>query len=286
MEVFKVGVEKLPAIFVDLDGTILNDDGRVDKTSARLLSQLKEGGVRVIVATARSPLGAIEAIEGLDFDPILVSLNGALVIDLARDEIIYESTLPNNNFKYIVETIEAAELGRHYLALQHRNEFIIESGFMDNVDFVIPHKVGEVRNYQDLASKLILRTESHSSSQLHHIFEARLSNHSYLSTSGEEWLDFSPAKISKATGAIEAAKHYGFSISDCIAIGNDLNDLELLRAVGHGFAVANARSKMRDDPSILSLDSDNNSEPLLEAIERWSTRRLGAPQNLSAHPYS
>lgn len=271
MASIEVDPSTLPAVFVDLDGTILNDDGEVDETSALMLSELAAMEVRVVVATARSPQGAFEAIEGLAFDPICVTLNGALVVDMRNDEIVYESILPTKNYQRIVSTVEEVSLRGSYLALQHRNSFIVEAGFMDNVNFVIPHTIGEVRHYSDSASKLILRSDHHDSSELHHIFGERLSSHSYMSTSGDEWLDFSPANISKATGARQVANYYGFSVSSCVAIGNDLNDLDLLRSVGFGFAVANARSRILDDPSILNLTSDNNSSPLLEVIKRCSS---------------
>ena len=132
----KVDPSTLPAVFVDLDGTILNDDGRVDETSAQLLTELAALKVRVIVATARSPHGALEVIEGLAFDPICVTLNGALVIDMRSDEIVYESILPTENYQRIISAIEEEGLGRSYLALQHRNSFIIEDGFMDNLGVV------------------------------------------------------------------------------------------------------------------------------------------------------
>ena len=271
MATIEVNPSILPAIFVDLDGTILNDDGQVDEKSALLLSELAAMEVRVVVATARSPQGALEVIEGLAFDPICVTLNGALVIDTRNDEIVYESILPTYNYQRIVSTVEEASLGGSYLALQHRNSFITEAGFMDNCNFVIPHTIGEVRNYSESASKLILRTDNYDSSELHHIFGERLSSHSYMSTSGDEWLDFSPTNVSKATGAHQVANYYGFSVSSCVAIGNDLNDVDLLRSVGFGFAVANARSRILDDPSILKLTSDNNSIPLLEVIKRCSS---------------
>ena len=268
MRGIRVDSEVLPAVFVDLDGTVLNDDGLVDEASALLLEFLSKRKIRVIVATARSPQGALEAINGLSFDPICICLNGALVVDLRSDRIIYESTLPNSNFKQIISAIEEESLGTHYLALQHRNSFIIEEGFMDNANFEIPHIVGEVRNYSEAVSKLILRTDTHTSSELHDIFAGQLSLHSFLSTSGDDWLDFSPAEVSKATGAHQAARHYDIDITKCAAVGNDLNDLELLRSVGFGFAVTNARSRLLADHSILKLHSDNNSRPLFEVVMR------------------
>ncbi|MDA8197268.1 MAG: HAD family hydrolase [Actinomycetota bacterium] len=270
MNRLEVYPSQLPAIFVDLDGTMLNDDGVVDDESAWLLKELSSRDIRVVVATARSPMGALEAIENLTFDPICICLNGALVIDLQRDEIIYESKLPNSSLKRIVSTIEGADLGKHYLALQHRNSFIIEEGFMDGSSFEIPHVVGEVRRYEEEPSKLILRTESHSSIELHDIFIDSLAKESFLSTSGEDWLDFSPANISKASGAREVSNYYDIDISKCAAIGNDLNDLELLRTVGNGYAVTNARSKLFADPQVRRLASDNNSKPLFEVVEKHS----------------
>ena len=65
----------------DLDGTLLNDEGRLSEYSFNAIKGLLEEGVYFTVASARSVMSIQNILRGLDLKLPIVSFNGAYVSD-------------------------------------------------------------------------------------------------------------------------------------------------------------------------------------------------------------
>ena len=70
------------------------------------------------------------------------------------------------------------------------------------------------------------------------------------------YLEIAPKIISKAS-ALELLLRelYKISMSDVLAFGDNYNDIDLLRSVGLGIAVANARQEVKEVAKEITLDS-------------------------------
>ncbi len=53
----------------------------------------------------------------------------------------------------------------------------------------------------------------------------------------DSYMDINSAGFSKASGVKKVLELYGIDVADSYAFGDDLNDLEMLEAVGHGIAM-------------------------------------------------
>jgi hydroxymethylpyrimidine pyrophosphatase-like HAD family hydrolase len=64
-----------------------------------------------------------------------------------------------------------------------------------------------------------------------------------VAISGITWIDFMPAGISKAAGLSAVCKCLGISPADCLAIGDNDNDVEMFDLVGHSIAMESGSVK-------------------------------------------
>lgn len=64
-------------------------------------------------------------------------------------------------------------------------------------------------------------------------------------TSGNQWLDMMPLGVSKASALSQVLSHLGISPENCMAIGDNDNDREMLELVGHPAAVKSAKPHIR-----------------------------------------
>lgn len=64
---------------------------------------------------------------------------------------------------------------------------------------------------------------------------------------GNDWLDMMPLNVNKGTALAKILSHLGISPEECMAIGDNDNDLEMLRLVGHPVAVNHAK------PDVLAI---------------------------------
>ena len=81
-------------------------------------------------------------------------------------------------------------------------------------------------------------------------------------TSGNEWIDFIPFGTNKAKGIREYQKRYHISPEECIAFGDEYNDIEMLKAVKYGFAMAHSKEGVRAAASYVT----ERVEPILEKL--------------------
>ena len=83
---------------------------------------------------------------------------------------------------------------------------------------------------------------------------------------GREFIDVNKRGVTKATGLKALGKYLGVSPDHMIAFGDGHNDLEMLKAVGHGVAMANAA------PEVLAAadarTGRNNESGVLSYLER------------------
>ena len=83
-------------------------------------------------------------------------------------------------------------------------------------------------------------------------------------TSGNEWIDFIPFGTNKAKGIREYQKRYHISPEECIAFGDEYNDIEMLKAVKYGFAMEHSKEGVRAAASCIT----KRVEPVLEKLIR------------------
>ncbi len=57
--------------------------------------------------------------------------------------------------------------------------------------------------------------------------------------SGSNWIDVTPAGVSKATGIKHVLRYYGIDSDDVVHFGDSMNDYDILRFVGYPFVMEN-----------------------------------------------
>ena len=89
-----------------------------------------------------------------------------------------------------------------------------------------------------------------------------------VSKSSGRYLEFNKKGVSKGTGLQRLAQILGIDMAQTMAIGDNVNDLSMIRAAGMGAAVANVFAGMRDDCGYISPD-DNDHGGVGEIIEHF-----------------
>ncbi len=70
--------------------------------------------------------------------------------------------------------------------------------------------------------------------------------------------DIVPAGNNKARGIPLILNYYGASIEDAVAIGDSMNDLNMIRLAGLGIAMGNAMPEVQKAADYVAKDIDDN----------------------------
>ncbi|MCJ8165075.1 Cof-type HAD-IIB family hydrolase [Pontibacter sp. E15-1] len=96
----------------------------------------------------------------------------------------------------------------------------------------------------------------------------KLGDEIYIYRSKSTYLELAPRSISKATALEMILKaNYGIAMPEVMAFGDNYNDIEMLRAVGKGIAVGNARPEVKAAADELTLKSTDDGVAV--AIEKY-----------------
>jgi Cof subfamily protein (haloacid dehalogenase superfamily) len=267
-------------IVTDLDGTLLNSSGRISETDLHTLEQLGENGYCRVIATGRSPFSLLKTLsKDLPIDYLVFS-SGSGILDWKNDQLMLSYNLNKAQVKRAYDYL--LELGLDFFILfpvpdNHKCKYIRLSN--DNPDFnrrvelyseyaedltgkpfepfescqliAILHKKDKVDVYEDVKKYLNDMAVIRSTSPL---------DHSSL------WLEVYSPEVSKSNGIKHLAGLLGIDKHNVMAVGNDYNDIDMLRWAGHGYAVRNAPDVMKDE--FIPVAS-NNESGFSEAVKRW-----------------
>jgi len=93
-------------IITDIDGTLLDDNGNLGAESIKLLKNLMDLNVKISFATGRLHSAVTDLAKQISLNGYIVSLDGALIKNLADDKTIYESYLKKSHVKKAIALCE------------------------------------------------------------------------------------------------------------------------------------------------------------------------------------
>lgn len=264
---------KLAAI--DLDGTMLNQYGVVTQNTKEAIQKAQEAGIEVMIASGR-PIDSIKTIaKEIKSEKYFISGNGAIIYDIAKNEIIYENTLKKQK---ALEIIKICEENSIYYNIYTEKEIVAKS-LQCNVLYY--HKenankeekdkthINIVENVYDYISnrdeKIVKITVCDSNQaifnsimrKLKELNEIEVLEVSHMSRKtirqGTEeipieyfYTEISAKNVDK-WNAIEFLKEkMDIKTEEIIAIGDNINDKKMIENAGLGIAMGQSHPKIKE----------------------------------------
>ena len=259
-------------LLLDLDDTLLDSKGELSLRTQTAVNRAVEQGVTVAIASGRMHTSLLSYVERLNTHGPVVSYNGALIKDSVTGETIYSNPVPlelakdilryaqENNFysqfyteqDYFFE--EHCELSEGYYRSTDLKGIALGSGLADKIE-TPPPKLLLIDHDLD---KVLLHTE-----KLRNIFGDKL----YITRSKGQYIEIMNKGVNKGGALKKMCELFSTDIVDSMAIGDGLNDLEMIKSAGVGVAVATAVKELRDAADIVCKSSDENGPA--EIIEQY-----------------
>jgi HAD superfamily hydrolase (TIGR01484 family) len=254
-------------LVVDLDGTLLNRQGRVSLANAEAVRRARAAGVEVVIATGRSWLESREAIAAIGGEGVFIGAGGAVLHESNSGRIIDRRTVDT----HLVEAIAESIIRHGHLAhmLQDPNEtgndyVLVGNAQLDRASEwwfrVHPLKVrtfatlaearpvgatirvGTVAVGTELAELAqVIRDDLGDRIMLQHW--PALTEHEVTGSATHLLECFAPA-TDKWAMTLSICGQRGIRPEDVAAVGDGLNDRRLIAECGFGIAMANADDRV------------------------------------------
>jgi hydroxymethylpyrimidine pyrophosphatase-like HAD family hydrolase len=235
----RVSLPRLVA--TDLDGTLLDDAGRLSQRTQYVLRRVQALGVRIVLVTAR-PLRWMDQLwhEVGGGQGIGIVSNGAITYDIARREPLVVHGIPASDGLSLTEAIREAAPGTAF-ALECLGGFRHERGYVEMHPSPPDVRVGDLDQlWDEPAVKLLAQHLTLDPAD----FRARV-----VEAVGElatpTWtvdglMEISARGVTKGGALAELCGRLGVGPHEVVAFGDMPNDLPMLRWAGTSYAVANA----------------------------------------------
>lgn len=262
-------------LFLDLDGTLLNDDKTISEKNKESISVAVNAGNYIVIATGRPVQNGRKVVRelGLDFPGCyMIAFNGGVIYDCSADKVLAEKTMAIEDVEYLFQRAREDEI---YIQTYTKNYILTEKCtqetrfYLKNAD--MSYKTGQVRKLiEDEPNKVLLidlkdRTRLEAF-QKKHAEWAKGRCESFFSS--QEYLEYCPKGINKGWGVDYIREFLNISHEDTVAVGDEENDISMLKRAFVGVAMKNAKDHVKAEADYVT-EHTNNEDAIAEIIEKY-----------------
>ncbi|MCW2757618.1 MAG: HAD-superfamily hydrolase, subfamily [Nocardioidaceae bacterium] len=228
-------------VATDLDGTLLDPDGKVTERTRDALVAVEEAGIAVVFVTGRPLRWAEEVFEHVGGHGLAILSNGAVVWDVAASALRTLRAIDPVAGLEVAALIREAVPGSAF-AVEQLSGISLEPGFMARSTNAELGRRGPLPTIFDgPAVKLLARHEDLDPQEFWDRAMAAVGDRVVVTwSSTSALLEISAAGVTKATTLALLCAERGIAADEVLAIGDMPNDIALLEWAGTSYAMGNA----------------------------------------------
>jgi Cof subfamily protein (haloacid dehalogenase superfamily) len=232
-----------PVIATDLDGTLLNSNHQLDPFTVQTFRELESRGVRFIIATGRHYRDVVGIRQTLGIDAYLITSNGAR-IHAPDNERIYSRDIHADAVRRLVQP-DLAGSERVIVNLFADDAWLIDRHaphlLVFHQDSGFNYEVMDLRGHdgEDIAKVLYIGEPTDLKVTAANI-EREFGDSVYVTYSLPDCLEVMTSDVSKGRALRFVLDRLKVDAADCVAFGDNMNDIDLLETAGHPFMMGNA----------------------------------------------
>ena len=265
-----VAAPQMRLLVLDVDGTVTNSRHEVSRATCDAVARIRASGIRVVLATGRRYRDTLPVAALLGINGPLITASGALIKRTSDHATLARAEFGPGVLEGVVAEIVAAG----------HEPVLYSDSFADGFDFhcrsltVSPTPTGDAeRGVLGLAEYLernrnlacvvpdLHRTPPPGvfagfamgphramldlEDSLHAGFPDQLSLHTIRSPRYLNWMcEIAPVGVTKWSGVLSLAREWGIDAAEICAVGDDVNDLPMIRGAALGIAMGNAQPEV------------------------------------------
>lgn len=261
---------------IDIDGTLLNSNSALETKTIEALRELEEIGVRIVLNSGRVFSSVLYYANQISKNPVIIANNGA-ILGTDYENIIKSYPLEDDVVNRLYYLSKENELDFHF--------YDLDTYYSDTFNEVkLKHLLKNPNVYGDYSVNLSisdnplkdLRDKNHKAykfqingvsedDEIVKIIKDEFNDKLYFTSSVSKVVEMMTKNVSKLETLKEFARITGLKTSNISAIGDGLNDYEMLSGSEISFAMGNSKDELKEIANYVV--SDNDSGGIIEACE-------------------
>ncbi|MBM6753301.1 HAD family hydrolase [Lactobacillus alvi] len=247
----------MPYLISDLDHTLLNEKGEISEFTRKVIRQ---SDWQVMLASARMPSQMVDLITELKLTGPQLALNGAVIFQYQNERLerLQHQPVPDKLAQQLFELVhQQLKLPIQWVA----NNKFWSTEWTPQVQMEIDYTGVKVQYASQLPTItiddfLIQIPDPIKFNQVQNLIHEQLPNLT-LADSGDGYLVITAPGVNKAQ-AVHYLLNQNIPSQQIVAVGDDLNDLPMLKAAGIPMAVANAKPALKAVAKKILLDNESD----------------------------
>lgn len=257
-------------IAIDMDGTLLNSKHEVSEENKEALKDAMNKGVKIVISTGRIFVSARYYGRLLGISTPIIACNGAFIKGNINDEeILLHTPINKDDCKKIIDILEENDINYRYY--DDENFYIRKVDFItdkyrewneklelqDRIKFEVIKSPYEIINKNvDIYKFVVMEEDDNKLNKIKNIIKEN--SEVEIVSSWINSFDIMNMGVSKGKALEELCKKLNINRNEVIAIGDNENDLSMIKFAGVGVAMGNAEDVIKSQADVVTDSNDNH----------------------------
>jgi Cof subfamily protein (haloacid dehalogenase superfamily) len=260
---------KYKLIAIDMDGTLLNSKNEISAMNRKAIKKANDMGIKIVLSTGRIFSSAIYYAKLLNINTPIISCNGAYVYEYYNSRLLYDNPIDPKN---CIDVIRMAEENNMYYHFYNKDTFFAnelnhtvlkyyrwneDKRDRDRINIRIeenPIKIIEEENPN--VYKFVFVDDNKDKITC---FRKKLCTNKNIEVASSWWnnVEVMNREVSKGKALEEVCSLFGIKRDEVVAIGDNENDISMLKFAGLSIAMDNGEQIAKD---VADFVTDSNDE--------------------------
>ena len=231
---------------LDIDGTILHEDGFLSAAVRAAVLRAEERGHEVMLATGRSAESTTPVLERLGIAPrYLVCSNGAVTLGRTGSGEYERARIETFDPSEVLTTIAGALADARYAVEDAEGRFRYTASFPESAVSPGSREVPFEELLAVRATRVVVISPNHATEEFLGVVERMGLTRVSYAIGWTAWLDIAPDGVNKATAMEWVRRELDVPHERTLVVGDGRNDIEMLEWAARGVAMGQAPSEVR-----------------------------------------
>lgn len=261
---------KYKLLALDVDGTLLNSQSILTPRTKTTIRRVRDRGVAVVLATGRRLTNTLPLVEALGLTESVVVHNGVVVHHPSEDRTLLQRGIELARAQDIVDKLDS--LGINYVVYSGESageRVVAPLGSWTEPEDLLHYYLGEKAEFVE---KVVLSADPIRISLIDRTEKVDLFYEQFFLTYGNDmnamlfgternvWrgIEIIPGDCNKGTGLAFVAENLGVQAEEVVAIGDNVNDIEMILWAGLGIAMENGSKLLKEKAEIIAPSHDQD----------------------------
>jgi len=257
---------------LDIDGTILKKDYALSLKVKNAIQSAVKSGVKVVLVTGRMYSATTFIAEELGLDTPILCYSGALARN--SEKVFYENLIPDVLARAVLKELRAFD---SQVNLYVHDEIYSEVETDVLIEYCekrkLAYKIKSFDEFKNIQANKILaigKTPEATTEVLEHL-QAKFENDLFVVRSLPTFCEIISKDASKGKAILYLAKNWGISSDEIMAVGDQDNDIELLKVAKVKVAMGNATEGLKAVANYIAPSVEDDG--VVDAIEKFILAR-------------